>query len=113
MDSYLSSLKKVKKFDLKTILPGHGRAIENPYQAIEKYIGDTYRTEDKILKLLRKKSSTVHQLTSFILNEKATDPDFWYRYLGMVDTFLTKLLNEGKVYRMMEEGKVLYYSRSG
>jgi glyoxylase-like metal-dependent hydrolase (beta-lactamase superfamily II) len=113
VDNYLSSLKKVKKFDLKTILPSHGRAIENPYQAIEKSIGEIYRTENKILKLLRKKRLTVHQLTSFLLNGKATDPDFWYRYLGMVDTFLTKLLKEGKVYRMIEKGKALYYSRSG
>ena len=77
----------MKEFDLKTILPSHERAIENPCQAIEKYIGEIYRTEDKILKLLRKKGSTIHQLTSFILNEKATDPDFWYRYLGVVASF--------------------------
>lgn len=112
VDNYLSSLKKVKKFDLKIILPGHGKAIENPYQAIERSIENIHWTEDKILEFLREKSSTAHELTFFLLDRKLSNPVFWYRYLGMVDTFLTKLLREGKVSQRTEKGKTVYYTGS-
>jgi glyoxylase-like metal-dependent hydrolase (beta-lactamase superfamily II) len=53
MRQYLDSLAKVRKLRLKSIAPGHGRLITDPYEHIDWYIEHRLEREQKVLDALR------------------------------------------------------------
>ncbi len=52
MADYLASLDKVRKLRLKTIAPGHGRLIENPFEVIDWYIAHRLEREAKVMEAI-------------------------------------------------------------
>lgn len=107
-DGYVTSLKKVRGLKLTTILPGHGRAVHQPYQLIDTWKAELARREKFITAMLRQGKVTVHDINSSLLRDKNDDVDTWYHSLGFVDTYLAKLAREGKAIRMWEETGVAY-----
>ena len=105
---YLSSLKKIQRLDLGKILPGHGNIIDSPYQAIEHSLKQAALLEKNILNTLKEDKKTVPEIVYSLLHGNLNDNVIWYRYIGMVDTYLKKLLREKKVI-MGEENGMSYY----
>tara|TARA_E500000331_G_scaffold356636_1_gene415598 strand:- start:21575 stop:22390 length:816 start_codon:yes stop_codon:yes gene_type:complete len=53
MSDYLDSLKLIKEFDVKTILPGHGDPIDEPYEEIDAIIRHRLKREKKVIDRLK------------------------------------------------------------
>ena len=53
MSDYLDSLKLIKEFDVKTILPGHGDPIDEPYDEIDAIIRHRLKREKKVIDRLK------------------------------------------------------------
>ena len=53
MAQYLDSLARVRKLRLKSIAPGHGLLITDPYDCIDWYIAHRHEREQKVLAALR------------------------------------------------------------
>lgn len=110
-DNYLSSLRKIQRLDLNMILPGHGNIIDNPAQTIEHSLKQSALIEKNILNVLQEDKKTVQEIVYSLLNGNINDSIVWYRYIGMVDTYLKKLLRENKVVKLEENGNI-YYCRA-
>ena len=108
VDNYRSSLKKIQRLDLSIILPGHGNIVDNPYQAIEHALKQSALLEKNILNVLKQGKKTVPEIVYSLLHGNLNDNIIWYRYIGMVDTYLKKLLRENKVMKVEENGNRSY-----
>ena len=53
MSDYLDSLKLIKEFDVKPILPGHGDPIDEPYDEIDAIIRHRLKREKKVIDRLK------------------------------------------------------------
>lgn len=108
VDNYRSSLKKIQRLDLSIILPGHGNIVDNPYQAIEHALKQSALLEKNILNVLKQGKKTVQEIVYSLLHGNINNSIIWYRYIGMVDTYLKKLLRENKVMEVTENGTSSY-----
>ena len=111
---YLTSLKKVEGYgsNINTILPGHGRAIENPKMVINRCIRNFHIYEKRILKTVGEEKATVYETAHALIKGRMKDVVLWYRYIGMVHTYFIKLMKENKVKEVRENEK-LYYCLTG
>ena len=66
MGLYLASLEKLLSLDLKRIYPGHGPAIDQPYDKIREYISHRLEREQQILAAIRAGARTVEQMVERI-----------------------------------------------
>ncbi len=110
-DSYLSSLARIKKLKLTTVLPGHGHPIKQPSQLVRQWEKELARREKKITTMVKQGKGSVNEISCSLLKggfDNFDNFDMWFRYLGFVDTYLTKLVQEGKAEQVWEEGKVYY-----
>jgi len=57
MSDYLSSLKKIKNYNVSQIAPGHGEIIDNPFETIDWTIEHRLRREEKVIKSIKKLGS--------------------------------------------------------
>ncbi len=96
MQEYLNSLERVKKLELKIILPGHGPIITEPYQHLNNLIEHRQLREVQILKLLQQAPLTAQELVEKI-------------YVGMIHPALhraAKITVLGHLSKLEQEGKV-------
>lgn len=107
-DSYVSALERVVKLKLTALLPGHGRPIDQPYAVIENWKRLLARRTTKITTLLQQGIGDVYEIVNSLLADNSELDDMWYRLMGFVDTYLMKLVREGKAEQVWEEDKVRY-----
>ena len=96
MKQYLESLERIKKLELKMILPGHGPIITEPYQHLKNLIEHRHLREVQILKLLQQAPSTAQELVERI-------------YVGMIHPALhqaAKITVLGHLAKLEKEGKI-------
>ena len=107
-DCYVSALERVEKLTLSTILPGHGRLIKHPYRVIENWKKHLARRTANITALLQQGTGDVHDIVGYLLADQTEGGDAWHRFLGFVDTYLIKLVHDGKAEEVWKEDKVHY-----
>ncbi len=66
MGLYLESLEKLLSLELDRIYPGHGPAIEEPYDKIREYLDHRLQREAQIMEAIRSGSRTVEQMVEHI-----------------------------------------------
>ncbi len=66
MSLYLQSLEKLLSLELKRIYPGHGPAIDNPYDKIREYLQHRLDREAQIVEAIEAGAHTVEQMVERI-----------------------------------------------
>jgi glyoxylase-like metal-dependent hydrolase (beta-lactamase superfamily II) len=95
MDDYLKSLERLKKLDMKLILPGHGPTVTKPYERIDETIERKLKREDLIIKSLRSdRSKDLFVLTKEVYGGP---PEEIYYYSSCVLAYLSRLKKQGRV----------------
>jgi glyoxylase-like metal-dependent hydrolase (beta-lactamase superfamily II) len=95
MDDYLASLERLKKLDMRLMLPGHGPTITDPYKRIEETIERKKKREDMIIRSLRSdRSKDLLTLTKEVYGAPAGE---LYYYSSCVLAYLSRLKKQGKV----------------
>jgi glyoxylase-like metal-dependent hydrolase (beta-lactamase superfamily II) len=101
MADYLASLEKVRKLRLKTIAPGHGRLIENPFEVIDWYIAHRLEREAKVMEAITDAGTAkVDQLVPVVYAD--VSPDLYPVARHSLHAHLLKLAGDGRV-----EGRTL------
>lgn len=103
-----ASLKKVQQLDMKTIYPGHGKIIHEPYELIQKRIAGIEEKAVKFLALLKNNRLTASELAQLYYKEV-------YRNqfsLVMSETIghLDYLEEKGKIRKEFENGVWRYFA---
>ncbi len=95
MDDYLTSLERLKKLDLKLILPGHGPTVTEPYKRIDETIERKIKREQAIIRSLEKD----HAKDLFTLTKEVYGgaPEEVFFYSSCVLAYLSRLKKQGKV----------------
>lgn len=95
MTQYIDSLKKLLKYDIRLVCPGHGPPIHEPERKIEELIAHRQERESQVLASLRRGRKTVARLVAEIY------PELDQRLLELarrqVLAHLRKLVRENKV----------------
>ena len=107
-DSYGSALERIEKLRLTTILPGHGMLIKQPYKVLANWNKLLARRTAKITALLQQGTGDVYDIVGSLLADQAEEGDALHRLMGFVDTYLMKLVQDGKADQVWEEDKVRY-----
>jgi glyoxylase-like metal-dependent hydrolase (beta-lactamase superfamily II) len=101
MTQYIDSLKKLLKYDIRMICPGHGPPIHEPERKIKELVEHRRERERQVLSSLRQGRKTVAKLVSEIY------PELDQRLLDLarkqVLAHLRKLVKENRVAVMGEE----------
>jgi glyoxylase-like metal-dependent hydrolase (beta-lactamase superfamily II) len=101
MAAYLASLRRLRELDLVRILPGHGPAIDRPYEKIDEYIAHRLLRERQIVALLEAGGATVGALVARIY---AGLPAILHPAAAMtVRAHLRKLVDDGVVRAVAED----------
>ena len=66
MGLYLQSLEKLLSLELKRIYPGHGPAIDDPYDKIREYLDHRLEREAQIVEAIKAGARTVEQMVERI-----------------------------------------------
>jgi glyoxylase-like metal-dependent hydrolase (beta-lactamase superfamily II) len=66
MAAYLASLRRLRGLDLVRILPGHGPAIDRPYEKIDEYLAHRLLRERQIVAVLDEAPATIATLVERI-----------------------------------------------
>lgn len=53
MAEYIASLKRLKQYPIRQLLPGHGEVIDDPIGVIDGLVAHRLRREEKVLRVLR------------------------------------------------------------
>ena len=94
MTDYINSLKKLRKLDMKLILPSHGPIVTEPYKRIDETIERKLKREEAIIEILEKGGTRdIWSLTKEVYNCSSSDA---YYYSSCVLAYLSKLRDEGK-----------------
>jgi len=64
MTAYLASLRRLQTLELAVIYPGHGPAIERPYEKIEEYLAHRTMREEQIVDALAAGIATVPEIVA-------------------------------------------------
>lgn len=100
MGLYLESLEKLLSLDLERIYPGHGPAIDRPYDKIREYLEHRLEREGQIVAAIRDGARTVEQMVEKIYVDT---PRVLYPAAGQsVLSHLLKLENESRVGRSVD-----------
>ncbi|MGH9118290.1 MAG: MBL fold metallo-hydrolase [Acidimicrobiales bacterium] len=74
MSAYLASLEKVRKLRLRSIAPGHGQLVPEPYPLVDEYIEHRLERERQVLEVLdRLAPATIEQLVPEIYTDLAEE----------------------------------------
>jgi glyoxylase-like metal-dependent hydrolase (beta-lactamase superfamily II) len=95
MKDYIDSLKKLRKLDMKLILPSHGPTVTQPYERIDETIERKLKREEEIIQAL--KGGGTKDIWSLAKEVYNCAPNDAYYYSSCVLAYLSKLRNEGKV----------------
>jgi hydroxyacylglutathione hydrolase len=95
MTLYIQSLEKLLELKIRSLLPGHGPRIDDPYGKIREYIAHRLMREKEVLRSLQNGQQTIPAITAAIY---VGTPDTLLSVAQLsVEAHLIKLINEGKV----------------
>lgn len=114
LKSYLNSLAKIKGFDVKTVLPGHGKIFSNFKGRVEELFLHHKQRCMEIVEKLKKEDLTAYQIASKITwNVKYSSWDRYplmQKYFAFAETMShLQFLKDKKVVEEVERGGVIYY----
>jgi glyoxylase-like metal-dependent hydrolase (beta-lactamase superfamily II) len=92
---YLASLRRIRGLQPRRLLPGHGPAIDDPLQLIDKYLAHRAEREAQVLELLRSGVSSVDAMVPRIYSN--LHPTVVRAAGDSVLAHLVKLRDEGRV----------------
>ncbi len=107
LTDYLRSLNRIDQISINRMLPGHGRFSRNPYRLIEEARGYIRMWERLIIDQLLDGPRTLHGITSALLDGYDDLCTQIFNY-GMIDTFLTRLQEQGSIVSYGDNGKRYY-----
>ncbi len=93
MSDYIESLRKLLKYDIRLICPGHGPLIHSPKLKIEELIAHRLEREKQVLKLFRRGMKDLESLTAELYPE--LDGRMLKLARGQIKAHLLKLEQEG------------------
>jgi hydroxyacylglutathione hydrolase len=97
MTQYLESLRKLLPLKLRSLFPGHGPTIGDPYGKINEYITHRLEREAQVLTALRNGAQTPAAIAALIYTDI---PSALHRMAQLsVEAHLIKLVQEGRVER--------------
>lgn len=102
MELYMASLTELLSYPAKIICPGHGPIVWNAREKIEEYIEHRKEREDAILAGLRSGIRRTEDLVTAIYTD--IPESFHGMAYFSVEAHLVKLIKEGKIRRMDEDG---------
>ena len=110
MGLYLQSLEALLALELRRIYPGHGPAIEEPYDKIREYLEHRLEREGQIVEAIRAGARTVEQMVERIYVDT---PRVLYPAAGQsVLSHLLKLENEQRAGRTADASGEEYWALS-
>ena len=110
MSLYLQSLEKLLSLELKRIYPGHGPAIEDPYDKIREYLQHRLEREAQIVEAITAGARTIEQMVERIYVDT---PRVLYPAAGQsVLSHLLKLEAEQRAGRRTDASGEEYWARS-
>ncbi len=95
MAAYIKSLEKLLPLKLRTLLPGHGPLIDDPYGKIREYIDHRLMREEQVLGCLREGIQTVDAMVPVIY--EGYPPSLFPMACLSVEAHLLKLIREERV----------------
>jgi len=95
--AYLDSLRRVRALGAKRLLPGHGPAIEDPEDAIDRYLAHREGRERQVLQTLAEGHPTAEAIALQIY--RGLDPALTAAASDTILAHLIKLENDGRVTR--------------
>jgi glyoxylase-like metal-dependent hydrolase (beta-lactamase superfamily II) len=95
MRDYINSLKKLRRLDMRLILPSHGPIVTEPYSRIDETIERKMKREEEIIQALERGGR--RDLWSLTKEVYKCSPNDAYYYSSCVLAYLSKLRDEGKV----------------
>ncbi len=104
MTQYLESLRKLLPLKLRSLLPGHGPTISDPYGKINEYITHRLEREGQVLTALRNGAQTPAAIAASIYTD--IPPALHGMAQLSVEAHLIKLIQEGRVERAGERFNV-------
>ena len=107
--TYLDSLAKTRAMDIDEVLPGHGEAIHDHRELIDRRFELHRNRADKIRGLIAERSRTAHDLALALWGNVAVTQAFLTlsEVIGHTDI----LVNEGRVREVEENGIVRFEAR--
>lgn len=106
MAQYIDSLRKLLRYDLSCICPGHGPVIREPRRKIQELVQHRLEREEQVLSCLRRGKCTVPEMVEEIY------PELDSRLYGMASdqvwAHLVKLDREGIIVLRQIEGNPLF-----
>jgi glyoxylase-like metal-dependent hydrolase (beta-lactamase superfamily II) len=104
--TYLASLRETRAMDLRVVLPGHGKPVEDHRALIDERFRGHDRRKEKIAGLLDEQPRTAHQIAQAIWGNVAVTQAYLTlsEVLGHVDL----LLDEGRVVEVEQDGVVTF-----
>jgi glyoxylase-like metal-dependent hydrolase (beta-lactamase superfamily II) len=101
MDDYIRSLEKLRRLELRVLLPGHGPRIDDPYGKIDEYIAHRLDRERQVLRALERGERAIASITNRIYTDI---PSALISAAQLtVEAHLLKLIKEKRVERRGEE----------
>ncbi len=95
MARYFSTLERLRKLRLRSIAPGHGELIEEPWARIDEYLQHRKAREKQILRLVRKRPSSVKSIVAALYVDT---PELLLPVAAkQIYSHLKKLREEGRV----------------
>jgi len=109
-DDFVRSLERIKNLRLSVVLPGHGRPVNDPGRAIDHVQNDLAEKEKAIAAMLKRNTqTTAYDIACDLLSADGIDFASGFRYyLGLVDTYLMKLVRDEQVKQIWKNGMVSY-----
>jgi hydroxyacylglutathione hydrolase len=96
MRDYLSSLEKLKNFNIEVLAPGHGDYIHKPFEAVDWIINHRLNREKKVLEKVRAKDGiALDDLVKDVYDD--VDPRLHRIAKASLEAHLIKLQADGKV----------------
>jgi glyoxylase-like metal-dependent hydrolase (beta-lactamase superfamily II) len=97
LESYIASLKKVRRMKLKIALPGHGKIIRDPVKKIDDFLSLIDRRRAAVRRILKKGNMTPLQITHELF--PSLPPEGLFRAVSDVMAHLEMLEKDGLVER--------------
>ena len=112
LPGYVSSLHKIRKLDIETALPGHGRCVEDPIGRIDEVLRHHDDRLEYIVETLGNKELTVLELGLELLRFIGAEDDVESVFLAMREVFghLVILEDRGEVTEEMRDGVSYYHT---
>ena len=105
---YLDSLERMERLNVNYLLPGHGKISRNARSVFRNGKDFLEKFEDSILEKLEEGPRNLFEISDGIVNNNH-DPVLQAYHYGKTETFLAKLLDEGRIVPKNDNG-IKYFS---